>query len=132
MTLDDLWADVRELTAKLSEVARAAAYAGLGLIWIFKTGDEAHYRLDRSLIWAGALLALALALDLAQYATTVALRWRHARAEEHARGVDYHGKDITLPATINRVPYALFALKVALVAAGYVVLLYYLLRALLA
>ncbi len=132
MTLDDLWADVRELTGKLSEVARQAAYAGLGLIWIFKTGDEATYYLDRSLIFAGALLALALAFDLAQYAATVVVRWRHASAEERAHGVDYQGKDITLPASLNRIPYALFALKVALVAAGYVVLIHYLLRALLA
>ncbi len=132
MTLDDLWTDVRELTGKLSDVARTAAYAGLGVIWIFKTGDGAQYRLDRSLLLAGALLALALALDLLQYAVTVALRWRHARAEERVRGVDYHGKDITLPAGINRAPYGLFAFKVALVAAGYVVLLHYLFRALLA
>lgn len=132
MTLDDLWGDVRELTAKLSEVTRQAAYAGLGLIWIFKTGDDTNYHLDRSLLWAGALLAVALALDLAQYVATVALRWRHARDEERTRGVDYHGKDITLPARINRIPYAIFALKVSLVAAGYVVLIHYLLRALLA
>ena len=40
------------------------------------------------------------------------------------------GNDVTLPESINRVPYALFALKVALVAAGYVVLIHYLLHAL--
>ncbi len=65
-----------------------------------------------------------------QYAVTVALRWRHARDEERVRGVDYGGKDVTLRVGINRVPYALFALKVALVAAGYVVLIYHLIRAL--
>ena len=127
MTLDDLWADVRELTGKLSEVARQAAYAGFGVIWIFKTGTETSYHLDRSLILAGTLLALALACDLAQYAVNVLLRWRHARAEERLRGVD---DDFTLPANINRGPYALFALKVALVAAGYVILIHYLLHAL--
>ena len=132
MTLDDLWSDVRELTGKLSDVARQAAYAGLAVIWIFKTGDVTKYHLDRSLIWAGALLVLALACDLAQYAGNIALRWRNARHEEKVRGVDYKGKDITLPKTINRIPYALFALKVALVAAGYVVLLNYLLQILLA
>jgi hypothetical protein len=132
MTLDDLWSDVRELTGKLSDVTRQAAYAGLAVIWIFKTGDVAQYRLDRSLVWAGALLALVLACDLAQYAANIALRWRNARREEKARGVDYRGKDITLPKTLNRVPYALFALKVALVAAGYAVLLVYLFRVLLA
>ena len=81
-------------------------------------------------VWAGVLLALALALDLAQYAGNIALRWRHARREEKTRGVDYSGNDITLPKRLNRIPYALFALKVALVAAGYVVLLFYLLHAL--
>jgi hypothetical protein len=130
MTLDDLWADVREVTGKLSEVARQAAYASLGLIWIFKTGTETSYHLDRGLILAGALLALALACDLAQYAVTMLLRWRHTRAEERLRGVDYDGDDLTLPASINRGPYALFALKVALIAAGYVILIYYLLHAL--
>ena len=49
--------------------------------------------------------------------------------EEQTRGVDYR-QDFTLPASINRIPYALFALKVALVAAGYVVLIHYLLHAL--
>jgi hypothetical protein len=130
MTLDDLWADVRELTGKLSEVARQAAYAGIALIWIFKSGDADPFHLDRTSIWAGALLALSLAIDLVQYAAAAALRWRHARDEERARGVDYRGKDITLPARINRIPYALFALKVALVAAGYVVLISHLIRAL--
>jgi len=130
MTLDDLWSDVRELSGKLSDVARQAAYAGLAVIWIFKTGDAAKYHLDRSLGWAGALLVLALAVDLAQYASNIALRWRNARREEKARGVDYEGDDITLPQHLNRAPYALFALKVALVAAGYAVLLCYLLQAL--
>ena len=130
MTLDDLWSDVRELTAKLSDVTRQAAYAGLAVIWIFKTGDAATYHLDRSLIWTGVLLALALAFDLAQYACNAALRWFNARQEEKIRGVDYKGKDITLPKRVNRLPYALFALKVALVAAGYAVLIGYLLRVL--
>jgi hypothetical protein len=132
MTLDDLWSDVRELTGKLSDVARQAAYAGLAFIWIFKSGAATGYHLDRSLIWAGALLALALAFDLAQYAGNVALRWRNARHEEKIHGVDYKGKDITLPKSINRIPYALFAFKVALVAAGYVMLLNYLLQVLMA
>jgi hypothetical protein len=130
MTLDDLWSDVRELTGKLSDVARQAAYAGLALVWIFKTGDATTYHLDRSLLWAAALLALALAFDLAQYAGNVVLHWRNARREENVRGVDYKGRDITLPKSIHRISYALFALKVALVAAGYVVLLGYLLRVL--
>ncbi len=130
MTLDDLWSDVRQLTGKLSDVARQAAYAGLAAIWIFKTGDAANYHLDRSLGWAGVLLVLALALDLAQYAGNIVLRWRHARREEKTRGVDYSGADITLPKKLSRIPYALFALKVAFVAAGYVGLLFYLLRAL--
>jgi hypothetical protein len=128
MTLDDVWSDVRELTGKLSDVARQAAYAGLAVIWIFKTGEPATYHLEHSLIWAGVLLALALVLDLAQYAVNAALRWFNARHEERVRGVDYEGKDITLPKSINRIPYALFVLKVALVAAGYVVLLFYLLK----
>ena len=130
MTIDDLWSDVRQLTGKLSDVARQAAYAGLAVIWILKTGDVPKYHLDRSLIWAGTLLVLALAFDLAQYAGNIVLRWRHARHEEKTRGVDYRGDEITLPERLNRVPYALFALKVALVAAGYVVLLVYLLQTL--
>src|SRR5262245_6848781 len=133
MTLDDLWTDVRELTGKLSDVTRQAAYAGLGLIWIFKTGTETSYHLDRSLVLAGALLALALGCDLAQYAVTVLIRWRHAREEEdRLRRAGHDADDLTLPASINRGPYALFALKVALVAAGYAILIYYLVRALVA
>jgi hypothetical protein len=130
MTLDDLWSDVRELTGKLSDVTRQAAYAGLAVIWIFKTGDAATYHLDRSLIWTGVLLALALVVDLAQYACNAALRWFNARQEEKIRGVDYNGKDITLPKRLNRIPYALFALMVALVGDGYAVLISYLLRVL--
>jgi len=130
MTLDDLWTDVRELTGKLSDVARQAAYAGLALVWILKTGDATTYHLDRSLILAAALLVLALAFDLAQYGFNVVLHWRNARSEENARGVEYKGRDITLPKGLHRIPYALFALKVALVAGGYVVLLGYLLRVL--
>ena len=130
MTLDQLWADVREVTAKLSDVSRQAAYAGLAVVWIFKTGDASRYHLARSLIWAGALFALALGFDIAQYAYASVQRWRHARHEEALRGVGYKGKDITLPKEIHYVPYALFALKVATVALGYVIVLDYLFRVL--
>ena len=130
MTLNDLWADVRELTGKLSEVARQAAYAGFAVIWVFKTTTETSYHLDRSLILAGVLLALALGCDLVQYAVTVLLRWRNAHEEERLRGVDYADNDLTLPEGINRGPYALFALKVALVAVGYAILIRYLVQAL--
>ena len=50
-----------------------------------------------------------------------------ARRNDSAASI---GNDLTLPANINRGPYALFALKVALVAAGYVILIHYLLHAL--
>jgi hypothetical protein len=130
MTLDDLWDDVRELTAKLSDVSRQAAYAGLAVVWIFKTGDPSRYHLARSLLWAGALFALALGFDVAQYAYAAVHKWINARHEETVRGVNYKGKDITLPKTILYVPYALFALKVATVAVGFVIMLSYLFQVL--
>jgi hypothetical protein len=126
MTLDDLWNDVREFTGKLSDIARQAAYAGLAVIWIFKTGDAGKYHVDPSLKWAGALFVTALACDMAQYAVAIVLRWRHARREETTKGVDYKGKDLFLPAGINRGPYALFGIKVVVVAIGYAMLLCYL------
>ena len=126
MTLDDLWNDVRQLTGKLSDVARQAAYAGLAVIWIFKTSDAGKYHLDPGLKWAGALFVTALACDMAQYAVASVLRWRYARAQETAKGVDYKGKDLALPAGINRAPYALFGIKVVVVAIGYAMLLGYL------
>jgi hypothetical protein len=130
MTLDDLWSDVHAVTAKLSDVSRQAAYAGLAVVWIFKTGDPSKYHLARTLLWAGALFALALAFDIAQYAYAVVRKWRNARQEETLRGVDYKGRSITLPKEINYVPYALFALKVAIVALGYVIMLSYLFQVL--
>lgn len=130
MTLGDLWDDVREVTAKLSDVSRQAAYAGLAVVWIFKTGDASRYHLARSLIWAGALFALTLAFDIAQYAYAAVAKWRNARREEALRGIGYKGKDIMLPKEIHYVPYALFALKVATVVLGYVIVLDYLFRVL--
>jgi hypothetical protein len=126
MTLDDLWSDVREYTGKLSDVARQAAYAGLAVIWIFKTGDAGKYHLGPSLVWAGALFVTALGCDMAQYAVAIVLRWRHARHIETIKGVDYSGKELGLPARINRWPYALFGMKVVVVAIGYAMLLCYL------
>lgn len=118
--------DIRQ--AKAGDIARQLALAGLGLIWIFKketpSGD---LLIDRTLIVAGLLIILALAVDLFQVVGSAlvmdqVLSWLNKRG----RSGEEISVEISYPKSWVDFLLISFYLKFALLAIAYLALLSFL------
>ena len=103
-------------TAEASRVARQLAYAGIALIWIFKSGDATDFSLPYELVLAGFLLALSLLLDFFQYVWASAAWGALGRLREKAKRTEF-----LAPAWINWPTDALFWLKLMSVGIGFLI-----------
>src|SRR4051794_34452286 len=54
-------------TGKTSDIVRQLCFAGLALVWIFKTGDSSHLVVPPPLVFPSFVFIAALTLDLLQY-----------------------------------------------------------------
>lgn len=103
-------------TAKLSDVARSLALAGLAVVWIFRS--EAGQIPPLLFIPAGVFV-LALAADLTQY-MIAAWNWQtQANLVQKSDETDEH----KVPASANKWPERLHVIKAPLVLFGYVILI---------
>lgn len=103
-------------TAKLSDVARSLALAGLAVVWIFR--NEAG-RIPLLLFVPAGLFVLALAADLAQY-MIAAWNWQtQANLVRKSAENDEH----KVPPSANKWPERLHVVKAPLVLLGFAVLL---------
>ena len=119
MKLSDYKADFEEFSGKASDRARAAAFAGIAIIWVFKIDSKPVPQLPNELLIPTGLLALCLALDLLQY-ITAAITWNLFHR--------HHEKKLANPMDdpeLNHTPWlarpvtVLFILKLISVMAGY-------------
>lgn len=67
MKLSDYSKTYYEFSGKTSDIARHLAFAGIALVWIFKTGAAPATKIPQELHIPTILLALTLAFDLLQY-----------------------------------------------------------------
>lgn len=83
MKLSDYRATYYEFSGKASDVARNLAFAGIALVWIFKTSDSPAPKIPNDLILPTGLLATTLAFDLFQYIVATAIwgffQWNEER-----------------------------------------------------
>ena len=86
MTLKDAREAYYTYTGNVSELARQLSFAGIGVIWVFRSKEApSGFVWDPSLRWTATLFVAALALDLLQY-VYASLAW----------GVFHRQKEITL------------------------------------
>lgn len=62
-----------EFSGKASDCARSLAFAGIALVWIFKTSDSPTPKIPNELILPTGFLVLTLAFDLLQYVVATAI-----------------------------------------------------------
>jgi len=131
MKLNQVWELSKEGTAKVSELIRQIAYAGIAIIWIFRTTNNTI--LD-SLVLPAILLILALLLDLIQYISNHVKFRRLAIKTKEALGKqgipddkqgDFH---MEIPPNFHLFSHVLFWYKIILVFASYIIILYNLSR----
>jgi hypothetical protein len=124
------WALYREHTARVDQIARQLAFAGIALAWIFHMETPEGVALPVLLVIAAFFLALALLADLLQEIASAVVADRTSDYLVHyTRYVGWRlsGFRLLIRGNPSRV---LFLLKVGLILAGYAAVVTYLGRAL--
>lgn len=111
-----------------SDQARALALAGIGIVWLFAgpffTGDVDDQP-ARSLWFAGAFLALALALDLAQLVSRTVLLEISYQLANRASNQDEEDPVVTETPWVNKVSGFFFYCKALALCLGFGGIVYY-------
>jgi hypothetical protein len=127
--IQDYREDFYTHSGKASDVSRQLAFAGIAVIWIFKTDRAGTFAIPRELLIPSVLIVLALGLDLLQYCVAT-VTWRvYYRRLENA---DVHEDAVLDQHSIHwEAPiYVIFWLKLLCVFSAYILILKYFLRAL--
>jgi hypothetical protein len=115
-------------SGKASDLARQLAFAAIALIWIFKADAGGRYNIPPDLFCPGILVILTLILDLAQYCAA-SIIWRVFYRWKEFEGVT-EDTEIQHSPWLERPIWTLFVLKIVCIAAAYVLILRFLLKAL--
>jgi hypothetical protein len=106
MKLSDYKKDSYEFSSKASEVARAAAFAGIAVIWVFRISSAPVPTLPKELLLPVACFAAGLAIDLLQYVTGAMIWFSFYRYHErrlqspHDDPVLTHSPWLSLPINV--------------------------------
>lgn len=115
-----------EYSGKASEVSRQLAFAGIALIWIFKTDSN---QLPKELLVPSVFFVLALLFDLMQYVVG-ALIWKiFHQYHEKSKDTD-QDSDIKAPVSLSNTISIFYFVKVTMVLVAFASLLIYALDAL--
>lgn len=134
MNVDSAWKCYEDMTAKVSELSRQLAFAGIAVIWIFKDGGAVAPAgapptlIPRDLILAMCAFVAFLSLDYLQY-LSASVVWRiYARHKEiQCEKVNAPvTEDFSHPAWISWPYTPFFYLKIVAMVFGQIVLFSYL------
>ena len=89
MNLEDIRDAYSSKSATASKVSRQASFAGIALIWVFKTQHDNTLVLPNELLWPTLFLTLSLAFDLLQYISSSAIWGVFNRMKERELGPNY-------------------------------------------
>jgi hypothetical protein len=144
MNLRELNELVTSRTAKLGDITRQLALAGIAIIWIFKKDIEGQPAIPRDLFTPGIFIVGSLGLDLLQYALASAFwsRYRSIKEKEfkkdwpkRPRKDVYAAKieellkiEFEIPGWFNVLQYICFWAKIASIGIAYWYLLRFLYR----
>lgn len=120
--------DVREAyyfhTGKLSDIVRQLAFAGIALVWVFKTDVQGRPTVPPLLIKAALFLVAGLTLDLLHYvAGSVIWGIYHRKKEREGKKED---DDVSAPGEINWPLIFFFWSKTVVMVVAYVYILRFL------
>jgi hypothetical protein len=112
-----------DFSATASELTRKLGFAGIAIIWVFRTDDPVTgaTSLSDGLLRAGVLLAISLGLDLLHYFVAGSMWGIYSRHKERLLGPRSRIR-FNSPRWINWPGIVLWVLKVVVLLAAYVLL----------
>jgi hypothetical protein len=126
MLLKDYRETYYTFTGKASDINRQLAFAAIAVIWLFKRDVSGVPSVPPPLILPGALVVLALAVDLLQYLLGAIIWYCFYRSKEKA-GIP-ENRDIDHSPWLERPITALFWVKVACTITAYYFIFLFLLN----
>jgi hypothetical protein len=123
--LKDALDNYYELSGRASDSGRQLAFAGLALIWIFRTADAGVSAVPSVLYPAAIWFGIALALDFLQYVAASLVWGIYHFVQERTREKE---DDFDAPLLINVPALVFFWAKFLALVAGYGVLFGWLIR----
>ena len=126
MKLSDYRNTYYEFSGKTSDIARQLAFAGIALVWIFKTNNGTFPRVPKELLLPTITLALTLAFDLLQYISATIIwgsfQWNKERQLEDLS----EDPELESSAKLKWPQLTFFSLKIISVIISYYFLINYL------
>lgn len=124
MKLEEVRAAYYEATGKTSEIVRNLGFAGIALVWIFKTGADGNQTIPGNLLLPAILIVIGLTLDLCQYVARSVIWGLYNRIKE-GRGVTDE-QQFEAPGYINWLPLFFFWSKIICIIVAYILLIAFL------
>jgi hypothetical protein len=117
MKREDLRQAYYDLTAKVSDITRQLALAGIALVWLFKSESHGRAEVPHALLLPATFAVIALALDLTQYLYASAA-WGIFNRLQERRDVSPEA-EFSAPPAMNWPTLVFFWSKVAFVVLAY-------------
>ena len=117
MKLEDARGAYEALSGKASDIVRQISLAGVGSIWIFKSGTGTTLSLNPPLLKAALFIFLSLLFDFLQYLLGTTIWFGYFRHKEKQGTKE--GTEFLAPPQLNWPTWVLFYLKSAMMLIAY-------------
>lgn len=124
MKLSEIRKAYEVISGKLSDVNRQLAFAGIGIIWIFKISNDGGTTIPNELLDPILLLVLSLGFDLMQYIFQTIIWYGYYIIKKKENSDEE--REVNEPEWFNIICWALFGLKVISLITAYGLLFSYL------
>ncbi len=119
MKLSNYKDDYHEFSGLASSASRQLAFAGIALLWLFKSGDNGAYELPKQLLVPAAALIITLAFDILQYVTGSLIWYAFFRVNEKKTKEIGEDPELEAPSYYSWPIMVLFYLKIIAVIFAY-------------
>lgn len=117
-----------ERSAKVSDLTRQLAFAGIAVVWVYKVGPESHPSVAPDFLPPLILFATALLFDFLQAIWGAGAWGIFSRIREKTYGSSTEAEIGDAPDAINWISVFFFWLKVAIILSGFVLLIFNLVK----
>jgi hypothetical protein len=126
MKLEGIRTAYEELSGSASKLSRQLAFAGIGMIWIFRVSTGEETSLPAGLLWPSILLITSLGIDIIQYLLQSVI-WYAYYYYKRSKGIK-EDDEVDEPEWPNYFTWILFFVKIAVMVSAYAMLFSHLYR----
>ena len=124
MKLSEYKSEYQDFSAKASDRARVASFAGIAIIWLFKKVDASgEIHIDVDLLWPLVMFVSAIVSDLFQYISGYGIWYFVYRYNEKKLTKNNEDPDLVHSPNLAKPIHILFILKLLFATIGYVFLI---------